>query len=294
MPWWSTLHARCSLTGDRLMATTGRQVEIAFAGGGGTRTWLRRQRVAYPFHVGRALHLPGDAPEFCTVYLQSCSGGLFEHDRLGLAFTVGAGASAHVTTSASTVVHSMREGHAEQHVLLHAAEGAVAEYMPDPLILFPGTRLHNTLTVRAHPTATVICCDSFLAHDPAAQSRPFDWLRSDTRVEDEEGDLLAVDRFVIGGRQLAEPAPGVHGRHTLQAALMVVHRADPEKALEALRAALPGGDRVYAGASLLPGGAGAWMRALSADAVALRQALREGWAMARERLTGSRPGIRRK
>lgn len=271
-----------------------RQVEIAFAGGAGTRTWLRRQRVAYPFHVGRALHLPGDAPEFCTIYLQSCSGGLFEHDRLGLAFTVGAGACAHVTTSASTVVHSMPEGHAEQHVLLHAAEGAVAEYMPDPLILFPGTRLHNTLTVRAHPGATVICCDSFLAHDPAAQARPFDWLRSETRVEDEGGELLAVDRFAITGRQLAEPAPGIHGPHTLQGSLMVVHRADPERALEALRAALPEGAGVYAGASLLPGGAGAWMRALSADAVALRRTLRDGWAAARERLTGSRPGMRRK
>ena len=111
MPSSITSRARCCLTGDRLLAQTAaavpeRQVEIAFAGAAGTRTFLRRQRVAYPFHVGRALYLPGDPAEFCTVYLQSCSGGLFQKDRLGIALTGASGARAHVTTSASTVTRS--------------------------------------------------------------------------------------------------------------------------------------------------------------------------------------------
>ncbi|MBL8534703.1 MAG: urease accessory protein UreD [Betaproteobacteria bacterium] len=288
------------MTGDRLLVETAavaaaeRQVEIAFAGAAGTRTYLRRQRVAYPFHVGRALYLPGDPAEFCTVYLQSCSGGLFQKDRLGIALTVASGARAHVTTAASTVVHSMPDGHAEQHVLIRADRDALVEYLPDPLILFPDSRLRNTLTVRAHRESTVMVCDAFLSHDPEAKRRPFGWLRTETRIADEGGRLLAVDRFAIEGRQLLEPREGIHGPHTIQASLMVIHRADPAAALEALRSALPADGPVYAGASLLPGDAGAWVRLLSADAVALRQTLKDAWSAARERFTGAKPGTRRK
>lgn len=276
------------------LAGTGRQVEIAFAGAAGERTFLRRQRVAYPFHLGRALYLPGDPVEFCTVYLQSCSGGIFQKDRLGLAFTAGPRACAHLTTAASTVVHTMLEDHAEQDVLIRADEGAFVEYLPDPLILFPDVRLRNTVTVRAHPDATVVVADSFLAHDPSGAGRSFDWLRSETRVEDEGGALLAADRFAIGGRQLAAAQVGIQGTATMQASLMVVQRSRPGDALAALRSALPDDGVVYAGASLLPGGAGAWMRLLSADAVAVRRVVRDAWSRVRECFAGSAPGIRRK
>jgi urease accessory protein len=87
---------------------------------------------------------------------------------------------------------------------------------------------------------------------------------------------------------------GVQGAYRIQATLMVVHRRDPDAALAALRSVVPEGGAVYAGASLLPGGAGAWLRALSSDAVALRRLVRDGWAAAREQLTGAPPGIRRK
>lgn len=277
-----------------MAAETAAQVEIAFAGGDGERTFPKRQRVAYPFHLGRALYLPGDPPGFCTVYLQSCSGGIFQHDRLGISLAVGARARAHVTTSASTVVHSMTDGHAEQSVRIVAGPGAVAEYLPDPLILFPATRLTSRVTVRAHPDASVVLSDSFLAHDPQGSGGVFDGFRSETRIETEAGDLLATDRFTVEGRTVAAGQVGIQSPMAMQATVMVVHRNDPGIALEALRRAVPDGAAVFAGASLLPGGAGAWLRALSNDAVALRRTIHDAWGAARERLTGTRPGPRRK
>lgn len=270
------------------------QVDIAFAGGEGVRTFPKRQRVAYPFHLGRALYLPGDPPAFCTVYLQSCSGGIFQHDRLGLSLKVGSHAQAHVTTAASTVVHSMTEGHAEQSVRIDAGPGAVAEYLPDPLILFPSTRLASRVTVRAHPDATVILSDSFLAHDPQSAAGAFDWFRSETRVESENGELLALDRFAVDGETVVRGHLGIQAPMAMQATVMAVHRRDPERALAALRSAVPEGTDVFAGASLLPGGAGAWLRALSNDAVALRRTMHDAWGAMREALTGHRPGPRRK
>lgn len=289
------------MTGDRLNlaavaleAAPARQLALAFASDPGGRTYLERQRVAYPFHVCRALHVPGDAPGFCTVYVQSCSGGIFENDRLAMRACVDAGAKAHLTTAASTVVHSMPSGHAEQAMVVEAGPDAVAEYLPDPLILFPQSRLDTRLTVRAHPSATVVAAESFLLHDYRGRGDHFEWLRSESRVEDENGALLALDRFRVTGATLARGLPGVNGALTMQGTLLVVHRRDPQAALDALRAVLPEGPRPWAGASLLPGDCGAWLRVLSDDAVAMRNIMRDAWASARHRLTGAMPGIRRK
>ena len=51
---------------------------------------------------------------------------------------------------------------------------------------------------------------------------------------------------------------------------------------------------LYAGASTLPGGCGAWLRVLADDASAMRAVLDRAWTAARERITGHRPGPRRK
>ncbi|MBI1397693.1 MAG: urease accessory protein UreD [Betaproteobacteria bacterium] len=289
------------MTGDRMLvagevepAEATRHVQVAFGGAPGTRTFLRRQRVAYPFHLCRALYLPGDPPEFCTVYIQSCSGGIFQGDRLGMSLAAGADACAHVTTAASTIVHSMESDHAEQHVSIRADARAIVEYLPDPLILFPRARLSNVLSIVADPSATVIACDSFLAHDPRGADEPFAALRAETRLETMTGETIALDRFEVSGEEIGARQVGIHGPYTMQASLWVVHAHAPDEVLAALRSVLPDAGSVYAGASLLPGGCGAWMRALSSDSVALRRLVRDAWAAARRVVTGSAPGPRRK
>jgi urease accessory protein len=279
---------------DDLAAAAPAQLDLAFERSPDGATTLRRQHVAYPFHVGRVLHLPGDPAGLASVYLQSCSGGLFQGERLGLAVRVGDAAQVHVTTAASTIVHAMTSGHAEQTVNLEAGAGALVEYWPDPLILFPGSRFDTRLRIRACEGATVIAGESFLLHDPGARGDPFDWLRSETRIEDQGGRLLAVDRFRAEGRAIIAAQPGINGAFALQGTILVVHRADPAAALEALRGALRDSPDVYAGASLLPGNCGAWLRVLARDAIALRAMMREAWVAVRLLATGTSPGLRRK
>lgn len=297
------------MTGDRLLAadigvaleasaastSNERQLNLGFAREAGGRTFLERQRVAYPFHVCRALHVPGDPEGFCTVYMQSCSGGIFQHDRLGLNVKLGPHAQAHLTTAASTVVHTMHEGHAEQDVRIEAEDGAIVEYLPDPMIMFPQSRLHTSVTVRAHHNATVIVQDAFLLHDPQGRAQSFEWLRSSTRIEDEAGRLLALDRFHTDGPSILVSQPGINGAFGLQATLMVVHRRDPVAVLNALRnATVETNAATFVGVSLLPNDAGAWVRVLAADAVSLREVLRAAWQATRTLITGSPPGVRRK
>lgn len=294
------------MTGDRLLveqvealtaaeASRAAQVDLAFEVDGSGRTWLRRQRAAYPFHVGRAWHVAGDPEGMLTLYVQSCSGGVFQQDVLGLRLAARAGARVHVTTAASTVVHTMDRGDALQTLEIDAQSGALVEYLPDPLILFPRARLRNVVRVRADPDAQVMLWDAMLAHDPAGRGRPFDWLHSDLTVVDPHGAVLARDRYRLEGKVFRAQQPGVMHGHACQGAFVVVQRAVPQQQMvDALRAALPASEAVYAGATRLPADCGAWVRVLARDAVGLREALQRAWYAARRTLTGSEPAARRK
>jgi urease accessory protein len=294
------------LTGDRLPAEEvstlsaredplSPQVDLIFDTDSTGRTWMRRQRAAYPFHVGRSWHVPGDPEGMLTLYLQSCSGGLFQQDVLGCRIVAKPGAKVHATTAASTVVHTMDVGDARQHTWLEAQAGGYVEYLPDPMILFPGARLHNRIEVHAHPQGSVLCWDALVSHDPRGQGRPFDWLYSELVVRDPDGSELARDRYRLSGETLAKGLPGITGGYQCQGSLIVVQRTvDQEALVAALREALPEGDAVYGGATRLPGGCGAWVRVLAQDAVALREALHGAWYAARRMLTGNEPAPRRK
>jgi urease accessory protein len=272
-----------------------RQLDLTFAATADGRTVLRRQHVTYPFHVGRSWTVAGDPDGMLTLYVQSCSGGVFQHDDLGLRITTGPGAHAHVTTAAATIVHRMDNGHARQSVTLEAQPSSLLEYLPDPLILFRGARLRNELTLRAHPQAVVMAWDAIVPHDPDGSGGAFDWIASELCVQDLAGRVLARDRYRLNGTLLARRLPGVTGPFQCQGAFLVVQRQVPQATLvEALRAALPAKQGLHAGASSLPWDCGAWVRVLAADALLLRDALQCAWYSARRLITGTQPRPRRK
>lgn len=270
------------------------QAELEFARDADGATYLHRQRVGYPFHVGKTLKLPGDPRGMPTVYLQSCSGGVFEGDDLRMRIVAGENSTAHVGTAAATVVHSMDDRPALQQVEIDAQAGAFIEYLPDAFILFPRAKLSSSIVVRAHPAATVILGDAMLLHDPAGESECFGWIQSDTAIKSPEGRLLVRDRFRVEGSQLARGLAGITGKWRAQASLFVVTSAVPAAHLvAAMRASLttPG---VYAGATILPNQSGAWARMLATDAAALKTAIFAAWSAARKLLTGAAPTPRRK
>ena len=270
------------------------QADLGFARDADGATYVSRQRVGYPFHVGKALKMPGDPVGMPTVFLQSCSGGVFEGDDLRLQVVAHEGSRAHVSTAASTVVHSMEAHAATQKVEMQVHAGAYLEYLPDPLILFPRAKLANGVDVRVHPGGTAIFSDAILLHDPKGGEGRFDWMASDTAIRDGGGRLLARDRFRIGGAQLAQSRPGVAGHWKAQATLFVVTDAIPSADIVAAMRTALAIEGVYAGAAALPNQSGAWTRMLAIDAAALKVGMFATWSAARRQLTGSAPGPRRK
>jgi urease accessory protein len=183
----------------------------------------------------------------------------------------------------------------DSDAIIRVAEGALLEYLPDPLILFPGARFASTLRVVAEPGATVIFCDAFTQHDSEAVGGRFARLTSDTRIGRPDGTLLAFDRFDIGGELGEAHFDGEGGSYPAHGTLMAVHNGCPVEELAAvLREALGECSGIYAGASTLPHDSGAWARILAEDGLALRAALKAAWIAARVMITGAEPAPRPK
>ena len=188
------------------------------------RTHVADQHAGYPFHLGRALYLDGDAPGMATVYIQSTAGGLFAGDRQRIDITARTGARAHVTTQAATIVHRTAPDRAGQFVALSAAAGAYLEYMPDATILFPGATLSSTLDVTIDDDATVTIGESYIGHDPDGEDTPFEALESTLRIVDWAGRLLALDRYAVTGVEIAARRIGVTGGHGAHGTFAVIDR----------------------------------------------------------------------
>ena len=259
-------------------------------------TGVGRQLVGYPFHLGRTLRFAGDPAGMSSLYLQSCSGGIFQGDDLGLRFVAQAGTQAHLTSAASTVVHTMNDGREARHrVLIEAEPDSLLEYLPDPLVMFPRSNLQNEVVVHLHPGARVLLGEALVLHDPDQSGQVFDSYLSETLVRDAAGRLLVRDRFRIDGDTLLSSRPGINGRYQAQASFFALTTSDAAPALvAALRQAIEPIAGVYAAASALPNGAGAWIRMLADDAIGLRQAMHAAWVAMRIEFTGLSPARKRK
>lgn len=308
MRWSSRLPGRCCLTGDRILAadvhafaigdeinsTPSRSAVLRFSADEDGRTHIAKQFAPYPFHICRPFYVAGDPAGMATVYVQSCAGGIFEHDRLGLTVQTEPGTHAHLTTSASTIIHSMPIGDAGQAVNLIAGRDSLLEYLPDPMILFAGARLNSTVNVAVDDGARVILSDAFLMHDHQDQGAAFDWFRSDITVRDANDNVMVSDRIRIDGRSILARIPGVTGRFAAHASFLCLCRGMSDDLLSAMRAALDAIDDIYTGVSLLPSGVGIFARILAADGISLRAAQLCLWYESRKYLTGVVPIPRRK
>ena len=272
----------------------GPQAALRFARAPDGQSYIARQRVGYPFHITRPFHFD-EAPEGAlTLYLQSVSGGIYQGEDLRMICSADAGSAAHVTTQAATIVHRMPAAPARQAVALKAADGALLEYLPDPLIMFPGARLTSVLEIEASADATVIASESFAHHDPGGEDRRFDRFAAEMRLRDESGRLLALERYAVAGDRLAAGASQI-ARWPAQGNFVVAHRGPARDAiLAALRSALRPTDEFYGGASALPNEAGIGARLLATDGAALRRGLAAAWCAVRLALYGAPPARRRK
>lgn len=269
-----------------------RQANLVFARGGG-RSALVRQTVPYPFHVTKPFALDHGRPDFATLYLQSASGGIYRGDRLDLSLVVKAGAAAHVTSQAATVVHDTGAYPARQTTSLTVGEDAFAALTLDPLVLFPGAALEVVTTVRLGRGGAAIVADGVAWHDFMGLARPFASLKAETLVHGPDGDLLVCDRSMVTGEELLGERSLLGGGAGAYGSAMLLGSADRLPCPSAIEAALDDlGCR--AGASPLPNGAGLGVRMIAANGGAITRAIETIFALGVEAMLGFAPARRPK
>jgi len=278
------------------------RLELAFARAGG-ETRLVRDFARAPYHVSGAL---GHTADPATVYVQSPSGGVAQGDRRSESVTVGPGATALVSTGSATKVFSMDHNYARTEVALSVEAGGHLDYVPEPTILHPDARYCRSTTVEVAADASAVV-GGVVVPGRLARGEAFEFERyhGRTRIRGPEG-LLAADATHLepgGGDDTpgCDPrAPGALGDNRVFGHLFVVAPAADAAALsdavhEAAADSDDGSDvRGVAGATALPNGAGALVRAVGPTTEPVQNRLRAGWSAARERLVGAPAPTRRK
>lgn len=95
-------------------------------------------------------------------FLSSHGGGLVDGDDVAFSVDVGAGASALLTTQASTKVYRSPRG-CKQSVTATVGDGGVLVVLPDPIVCFAGAQLDQSISIRLGTDASVVLVDAATA-----------------------------------------------------------------------------------------------------------------------------------
>ena len=140
-------------------------------------------------------------------HLHNVSGGVLDSDDLRLRVEVGPDARVQLTTTGATRVYRSRSAHAiaRQRVDAIVGEGATLEYLPDPVIPFAHSRLHQDTRVQLRSGATLFWWETVApGREASGEVFAYDTLRSSFELT-ADGRAVAIERFSIEPR-LRNPA----------------------------------------------------------------------------------------
>ena len=219
-------------------------------------------------------YLENDPPGMANIYIQSASGGIYENENLTTNVIANADSFSHVTTQASTIVHGMTDGSAHQTVNVNAKNNSYTEYVSDPLILFPQSRLSSTINVFADLTSTAVIADAFLLHFLNGEDQLFNQLKSYLQIHDENNQLLAKDVYIINPKNFLSAEREYIGMGTIS----IINRSiNTENILEQLQKTINVNENVYGGATLLPNNCGIIIKFLAPDGDFLKKTITQLW-----------------
>lgn len=242
------------------------------------RTVLARQQRKGPLTVQRAFHPEG---EVCHLYLLHPPGGVVGGDRLALSVDLEAGAHALLTAPGATKGYRSAGAQAEQVQRLRVREGAVLEWLPQEVILFPGARLRARNRIDLDPGACFIGWEITCLGRPVIGER-FSAGTLDLGLEVwRAGRPLLFDRLRIQGPDALDAPSGLRGCPVV--ATLVATGASAED-LAAARSALPDPAPMLLGLTRVEGLL--VVRCLAEAVEPVQRTFRALWGILRPRLLG--------
>jgi urease accessory protein len=183
--------------------------------------------------------------------LLNTAGGLAGGDHLRWEASAGRDAMLRITTQTAERVYRSNSGDALVETCLRADTGATLEWLPQETILFDGSRLSRTLSIELAEDAELLAVEAIVlgrrAHGERVRSG---FLRDHWRVR-REGRLIYADNVRMDGgiAALLDRAATFGGAQSFATLLLAGRDRMP---IDDLRAILPTGDGLEAGASALP------------------------------------------
>jgi urease accessory protein len=145
------------------------------------------------------------------VHLNNVSGGVLAGDRLMLDIDLAPGSAAQVTTTGATRLYRHRPSSpdSEQHTSIRVGEGALLEYLPDPLIPFAASRHHQRTRISLADGAKLFWWETVAPGRQAmGETFAFDSLRIETDVRTGRRPLLLENMLLHPGEH---PSPRRRG-----------------------------------------------------------------------------------
>lgn len=261
-------------------------LELGFATAGG-RTELTGCFQKAPLHTTRPLYPDSARPDMPYVLFMTAGAGVLQGDRYRLALDCGPGTAVHFTTQTATRIYRMEHDYATQVVDLAAGPGSHVEYLPATTIPFGESRFYQRMSVTADPEATVVVGEKLMAGRLArGEWHAYDAYCTDLEVRDPGGRLLFADPLRLIPAEHGPAGPAVMDGFGLMASLYVITGAKPAREVaDAMHEALAG-TGLRGGASVLPGGCGAWARMLGDRSPEVDAGFHRTWDAARRLLLG--------
>jgi len=253
----------------------------------GAATVLTERRFTLPLQALEPI--PVDGGTLCLMLLNP-TGGILGGDRLKTEITLGPGAHVCLTTPSATKVYRSLGPPALQDTSITLGEGAVLEYLPDHVIPYPGSILHQSLTVEMGQGSRAILADA-IAVGRLCRGERWGFSEVVSRITvAAQGQPRFLDRIKLGSSKwLPEGLGGMEGfGYVATFGLFAESVSNWEKILHALEEQLRELPSIAAGVSPLARG-GCLVRLLAASAHDLSKALLALWALSRELLLGLPP-----
>jgi urease accessory protein len=272
------------------MTSSSAHLQLSFAEVGGVPR-LTSCLQEPPWKVVRSF---ASADGSCLVHLHNLSGGVLAGDQLDLDIRVAAGARVQVTTAGATRVYRANPGDppARQRLRAEAAEDALIEYLPDPIIPFAGSRYSQHSVFHLARNAGLFWWEIAA---PGRAAERFVYRQLDIGAEIySEGLPIAIERACLdpAARPLGNPAQ--LGRFTHNATFFICRAGEPASTWPALEESLACAARglvteeVAWGVSTLVQD-GLVVRGLATETRHLQRGLLEFWRLAKLALYGAEP-----
>ena len=243
-----------------------------------------------PLIVQQELYFDEELPGMPCVYILSSGGPNVDGDRYRQIITLKKDSMAFVSTGAATKLARMQDNYSGLLQTIELAEGAYLEYLPEPIIPCAHTRFISDTRMVVDPTATVFYSEIFMGgrkYFGDGELFEYDILSVCTHGERPDGSQLFREKFIIDPRQANIRDVGImHGFDVFANVLVMTPEENIQPIYDATEAFYHTDEKLAAGITHLPGGAGLLFKVLGMETGPVKRVVREFCSTVRKQVKG--------